>query len=464
MLYWILRWIAMTGLRWYYRDIRVMGSPIPEEGPVIFAVNHPNALVDALVAGSVVRRRIRLTGKATLFERPVLAAFLRRAGVVPLQRLSDARRKPEPDGTRRPSPVRNAESFRALADVLAAGGAILIFPEGRSHDEPSIAPLRTGTARIALEARDARGVRGLRIVPLGLIFERKDRPRSRIVVQAGEPIAMDRFEGGSKPVEALTARIEQGLRDVTLNFESPELAERVLSVAGVMSAVVEPVRPLGEADPPLTSLVETVRRIERARLSLDADDVSEALRARADAFVTRLDAFGEDLRRHELLASDVGIRTGLLDGVRFALREVAILAVVGPAAAWGRVNHWLPLRSARLVALQRGGDRDQPAMRTLVAGTIFVLFAYVAQTTAVAAVAGPRLAFAYVITLPLFASWDFRLTDRTRRAFARVRAYLLLRRHPSLHERLAAESEALRTEGHELESLLAGRVAPALTR
>ena len=70
---------------------------------------------------------------------------------------------------------------------------MLIFPEGITHDEPSLAPLKTGAARMALHARDAGDVDGLAVVPIGLTFERKDAPRTRVLVQIGEPIAMDRW-------------------------------------------------------------------------------------------------------------------------------------------------------------------------------------------------------------------------------------------------------------------------------
>ena len=43
-----------------------------------------------------------------------------------------------------------------------SGGMVLIFPEGKSHSEPALAPLKTGVARIALEARDVRGIRGFK--------------------------------------------------------------------------------------------------------------------------------------------------------------------------------------------------------------------------------------------------------------------------------------------------------------
>ena len=64
MIYGILRWITGVALHWFYGDIRVVGKGrIPATGPVLIAVNHQNALVDSLIAGWVVPRRIAMTAK-----------------------------------------------------------------------------------------------------------------------------------------------------------------------------------------------------------------------------------------------------------------------------------------------------------------------------------------------------------------------------------------------------------------
>src|SRR5215211_1855078 len=173
-MYALLRAIAGVALRWYYRDIQVEGLPrIPRGSPLLLVVNHPNALVDALVVGWVVPRRVLITAKATIFRNPLAGWFLRHLGVVPLRRASDEAR-----AGGRIDPSRNRDTFQAVHDALRRDGTVLIFPEGKSHDEPSLAPLKTGAARMALQAREA-GVIGLAIVPIGLTFERKDAPRTR---------------------------------------------------------------------------------------------------------------------------------------------------------------------------------------------------------------------------------------------------------------------------------------------
>src|SRR5437764_15485923 len=92
MLFALLRSVAGIALRWFYSRIDAEGlEKIPPSTPVLLAVNHPNALVDALVVAWVSPRRMVLTARATLFSNPVSAAFFRAAGVVPLMRRQEVR-------------------------------------------------------------------------------------------------------------------------------------------------------------------------------------------------------------------------------------------------------------------------------------------------------------------------------------------------------------------------------------
>jgi len=92
MIYALVRTVAGIALRWFYRSIDVAGvERIPKRGPLLLVVNHPNALVDALIVGWIVPRRVLITAKATIFENPLANTLLRWVGVVPLRRASDER-------------------------------------------------------------------------------------------------------------------------------------------------------------------------------------------------------------------------------------------------------------------------------------------------------------------------------------------------------------------------------------
>ena len=447
--YRILRALGRLALRWYYRDIELVGlEHIPEDGPVLLASNHPNALVDALVIGCTIQRRVTLTAKATLTENPITRTLLRAAGVVPLRRTSDATRLGG-DGVLDPN--RNAQAFRAVLDVLEDGGMVLLFPEGKSHSEPTLAPLKTGLARIAMMARNQRNLDTVPIIPIGLTFERKWEPRSRVLMRIGVTVRLNDIDRNDPDaVSQLTRRIDERLREVTLNFRSSEEARRVLSISSVLAEVLDEFRPLGAPDPPLADSVRVAQRITTIVPRLAESGVEP----RIEAFLDRLASFNALRNDNDVAASDVQMSTSIRAGVWFTVRELVIALVAGPLAIWGRLNHWMPLRFARSVALRTSRSPDEPATNTIIAGLAFVLAFYVAQISIIAWWLGRLVALVYAVSLPLSATWDFQYGDRVRRGAARVRTYLRFRRDGAVHQRLLSDLTWLRAEATALESVL----------
>lgn len=452
MLYALLRSIAGIALRWFYRRIDVVGlERLPRNAPLLLVCNHPNALVDAMLVAWAVPRRVVLTAKATLFRHRPLAALLNWVGVVPLVRRSDVENAPMQSAQ---DPQRNARAFGALRAVLRRRGAVVIFPEGISHDHPSLAPLKTGAARVALEARDEAQVGNLHIVPIGLTFERKEAPRTRVLVRIGEPIALDQWRAdGETAVSRLTEEIDSRLRRVTLNYETIDDASRARALSSVFAALWrEELESIGRARS-LRVDVSLAERIEEARLVLsrNADD---SLRARADGLVKSVAELDEVLRRHGVALEDVSISTEGRYALPFVLREGWIIALGGPIALWGMINHWLPFNAARTIARRSVESASDPAMRTIVAGAALVLAFYTAQGVAVAAFAGWVPALVYIVSLPLAADVNFLLRDRLQRALQRARTYLLFRRRPKLHARLQVDLQRVRAEAMDIEAQL----------
>ena len=223
MIYRVLRWIAGIALHWFYRDIRIVGDEkIPGRGPLLIAVNHQNALVDSLIAGWIMPRPITITAKATLTNNQLIATLFRIVGVVPLRRVNDESQKR--NGAPQ-DPSRNRGAFSEIQRILKNRGAVLIFPEGKSHNAASLEPLRTGLARLAIQARDEQKVDGLQILPVGLIFEDKGTPGSVVSVRVGAPIEMDAWAGDG-PLE-LTSEIARRLRSVSEEAVLPVTAPSV---------------------------------------------------------------------------------------------------------------------------------------------------------------------------------------------------------------------------------------------
>src|SRR5437899_12638270 len=130
-------------LRVFFRRIEVSGSAhVPARGPVMFVLNHPNGLVDPAFLLCLAPRRVSFLAKAPLFRMPIIGSIVRAVEAIPVHRRQDAGADLR----------KNAETFEAAQAVLVRGGTIAIFPEGTSHSDPKLRPLKTGTARIALGA------------------------------------------------------------------------------------------------------------------------------------------------------------------------------------------------------------------------------------------------------------------------------------------------------------------------
>jgi glycerol-3-phosphate O-acyltransferase/dihydroxyacetone phosphate acyltransferase len=451
MLFELLRATAAIALRWYYREIVLQGvERAPASGPLLIVANHPNALIDPLLVGTTLSRRILLTAKATLFDHAALAILLRAVGVVALRRAKD-----EAHGAHGSvKSDRNADAFRSVTEALRRDAAVLIFPEGISHDDPTIAPLRSGAARMALQAY-GEGVVGIRLLAIGLIFEQKERPNSDVLVRVGEPVVLESWlaEHG-EDANALIQTIEAQLRAVTLNFATAERAARAVRLARILSALAgEP----GSVAQPRSLAIEAdlARRIDRATASLA--DASPQIIGAADSLVTRLDTLEHELNRLGIGLEDVRISTRWTAGTRFLAKEgpIFVLAIVSLAFGW--VTHWIPLRVARTLALRSLRDdssRDQPAMRTIIYGLVAIVAWYVIQLIVLTRLVGLPAALGW-LALIFIAAHVLRLRGgRLRRALRRARTFLVLRSDRALQGRLLTEIDALVVQARLLEQAL----------
>ena len=197
----------------FFRRIDVVGEEnIPSDGPVIFAGNHPNALMDGwLLTARCGRWPLHFMANAKLWKYRLLGKMLNASGAVPVYR------KEEHDGD-----VDNSEAFDKLYEVIEAGNCMGIFPEGVSHTESQLSKLKTGTARIALSVAARRNI-AVTIIPCGLNYIHRHRFRSQVLIEFGEPILIDdawlaKFSDDEREtVRQLTDYLAESLTAVTLN-------------------------------------------------------------------------------------------------------------------------------------------------------------------------------------------------------------------------------------------------------
>src|ERR1044072_860787 len=182
--------VLLFALRVFFRRIEVVGREhVPREGPCLFVLNHPNALVDPAFLLCFAPRRTAFLAKSPLFPMRVVGPLSRSMDSIPVYRKQD-----ESGDTA----ALNRQTFERAAELLRRGGTIAICPEGASHKEPYLLPLKSGAARIALGAVSAAegGALDLKIVPAGLYYTAKTTFRSGALLYFGEPIPVEPAETG----------------------------------------------------------------------------------------------------------------------------------------------------------------------------------------------------------------------------------------------------------------------------
>ena len=426
------RWFARGLVRFYYPRIEIEGAErIPATGPVLLIANHPNSLIDPVLLGVVARRPVRLLAKAPLFTVPVFGSALRAAGMIPAYRGAD-----DPKAVKR-----NLDSLAAAARALAENDAVVgIFPEGKTHDAPRLAQVKSGAARLALQAVAA-GAKDLRVVSVALNYERKEKFRSTVWIRLGEPVDVAAWlaaHGGEEhaAMRALTPELDRRLRRDLIDLDDPAWENLLDDVEWLLP-----------------------RQSHRVAAGLDAirlrKQVADALNhfhrtdpERAKAAAARVSAHAAALHS---LGLDAGARLLHERGPRLVLRLLrdAVGAWAGGAfALWGLAIHLVPFGLSRMVAKLLGrGDRATLALWRLVFGAFLLLAWYAVLALAAAAYFQPWVVILLCVLAPssaLFGLRWFRVQRTRARAWlAELRLLLDRKRAAALRAEHAAIGELL---------------------
>lgn len=333
---------------------------LPAGGPVIYLGTHRNGAVDGFLYHQVVPRCEYLI--STQLVRGLLPRIF--FDGIPVARTEDG-------GDRE----QHGAALARCREFLQDGGELFIFPEGTSTLGPRHLPFRSGAVRIALDCL-ARGL-PLRLVPIGIHYERAWAFRSRVEIEIGEPIDTA-FADGATPVQRLgelKRRCAAALERVGANFKSgPEQAEaEMLAYAATLGTTC--------------SYYAALKRLESG--------LPEGLRE----------------RWRDLTAESAGQRLWRHQGVPlFPTRAMVLyalpLAVLAPVVIAGALVNLPPLLASGLAAGKFADDRNVIALWRILVGLPVLALWSVALTATLIATAGWPWALGYlVLSLAALKAW-----------------------------------------------------------
>jgi 1-acyl-sn-glycerol-3-phosphate acyltransferase len=220
--------------RFYYRRFKVINrEKIPKKSPVIFAINHQNALMDALAVIFAVRSQKVFMARADIFRKKWIARMLYFIKILPAYRIRDGFHSVD----------QNKGVFKEVIQVLEHNRHFCILPEGNHFGEKRLRPLQKGAARLAFLAEEANDFKlGLSIVPVGLDYSNYYTAGSDLLVTFGDPIPVARYrelyiENPLLAISQLRDDIGTGLKKVMIDISSEKHYKTIFSAIEIYGAV-----------------------------------------------------------------------------------------------------------------------------------------------------------------------------------------------------------------------------------
>jgi len=391
--------VRLTGRFWvwfFFRSVDVQHADrVPRGGAVLLCINHPNNLIDSLLVGAVVERKVHYLATAALFRNPIVARFLKAVGAIPVYRRQD-----DPDKM-----DKNVGTFEACVTTLASGGLIGIYPEGTTHAESRVQRIKTGAARIALdyESRRRAGLSAepLVLIPTGLTFDARKSFGGRVRVSFGEPVALAPYldlytQDPVKAVDELTTAIQWSMEAQVVHVERLDSASLVREVEAIYRDRL--VRELQEERGLSGGQIDTVR-------------LSRSIADAAAYFETHAPERVAELRDHighyrAMLAAyqvrDQAVRERMEPPpARQRLNRGWKAAVGLPVFGYGVVTSGLPYLVPRWIARRTATKETNYATTRLLASVAAFPLFWGVETWLVWRLAGALWAAAFFLSLPV---------------------------------------------------------------
>lgn len=323
------QWITLWQNNVFYKKIIVLNKEnIPQNGHLIFAPNHQNALMDALAVVTNLKGQPAFLARSDIFNKPFIANILHLFKLMPVYRIRDGI---DTIGN-------NKETFEKTIDVIKNKNGLVILPEGNHSKFRRLQVLKKGICRIAFQTEESKNFSlNLKIIPVGLDYSNHQKIRSTLVIKFGKPIEVRKFkelylENPQKGMRVLKEEISERIKELMLHIETSHYYDLYNRIRLIYGSKMARNYGINEYKQPLA-------------LEMDQKTVN-ILNKYHDKFENGLDNLKENVEQFTQLSTKLNIDHQVLEKGHFSLINLLIKSLAAllflPVFIFGFINNFLP--------------------------------------------------------------------------------------------------------------------------
>ena len=223
--YFLTKIPVKSALRLNFRKMVFTGRKenVSKKKPIIFAPNHRNALLDALliVYAGYHFKQVVFLARADIFKKKFIAWMLRGMRIIPVFRIRDGKDNLD----------KNKDIFNSAARILKKNNPIALFPEARHNPKQSLLPIQKAVPRIVLPTESSLNFElNSQIVPVSIYYRDIFGFLTDVYITFGTPIEVSRYkevyaENPNLATNQLRQDLETSLKSMVVNISNDEFYE-----------------------------------------------------------------------------------------------------------------------------------------------------------------------------------------------------------------------------------------------
>ena len=196
---------------------------VSKNRPIIFAPNHRNALLDALliVYAGYHNKQVVFLARADIFKQKFVAWMLRGMRIIPVFRMRDGKDNLD----------KNKDIFGSAARILKKNNPVAIFPEARHNPKQSLLPIQKAVPRIVLPTEESLNFElNSQIVPVSIYYRDIFGFLTDVYVTFGTPIEVSQYkeiynDNPNLANNQLRQELEKSLKSMVVDIWNDEFYE-----------------------------------------------------------------------------------------------------------------------------------------------------------------------------------------------------------------------------------------------